>query len=85
MENEEKRQETCEVQIKDKAYLTLSEAKEYFNISVNRLRELTEHSGAVLWVTNKRLINRVQFEKELIALQSVKRKENHYGKKRKSK
>ena len=73
------------VLIKDKVYLTLNEARQYYNISINTLRKLTDNSNAVLWVSSRRLINRVQFEAELKELQNEKRKENNYGKGKQSK
>lgn len=53
------------VPIWQKSNLTLDEASEYFNIGVHKLRELSDDSNCkfVLWVGNKRLIKRVEFEK----------------------
>lgn len=53
-----------EVPIWEKHTLTLNEAAQYFNIGVNKLRELTDEDGCnfVLWVGNKRLIKRKNFE-----------------------
>lgn len=51
--------------IAEKYNLTIKEAAEYFNIGEHRLRELTESKTCtfVLWVGNKRLIKRKEFEK----------------------
>ena len=53
-----------EVPIWEKSNLTLEEAAAYSNIGVNKLRELTndERCSFVLWVGNKRLIKRKQFD-----------------------
>jgi len=53
-----------EVPIWEKSNLTLEEAAAYFNIGVNKLRELTddERCKFVLWVGNKRLIKRCAFD-----------------------
>ena len=49
-----------EVPIYEKSNLTLDEAAAYFNIGINKLRELTESKNCsfVLWVGSKRLIKR---------------------------
>jgi excisionase family DNA binding protein len=48
----------------DKAYLTLEEATEYFNIGINKLREMTNDKNCpyVIWNGTKRLIKRRKFE-----------------------
>ncbi|MCR5140951.1 MAG: helix-turn-helix domain-containing protein [Ruminococcus sp.] len=48
----------------DKAYLTLEEAAEYFNIGINKLREMTNNKNCpyVIWNGTKRLIKRRKFE-----------------------
>lgn len=53
-----------EVPIWEKSNLTLEEAAAYYNIGVNKLRELTDTGDCkfVLWVGNKRLIKRRQFD-----------------------
>ena len=62
-----------EIPIWEKAYLTLDEAAAYFNIGVNKLRELSEGENCrfVLWVGNKRLLRRKELEKHLSALYSI--------------
>ena len=44
----------------EKAYLTLEEAAEYFNIGINKLREMTNDKNCpyVIWNGTKRLIKR---------------------------
>ena len=51
----------------EKANLSLTEAADYFNIGINKLREITDADGCpyVLWVGNKRLIKRKPLEKYL--------------------
>lgn len=53
-----------EVPIWEKAALTLEEAAAYSNIGINRLRMMTNNPRCpyVLWVGNKRLIKRKQFD-----------------------
>lgn len=53
-----------EVPIWEKATLTLEEAAAYSNIGVNKLREITNARDCkfVLWIGNKRLIKRKQFD-----------------------
>lgn len=48
----------------EKAYLTLEEASEYFNIGINKLREMTNDKNCpyVIWNGTKRLIKRRKFE-----------------------
>lgn len=55
------------IDIDKKAYLTIDEASEYFNIGKNKLRAISddEHCEFVLWVGAKRLINRKKLEKYL--------------------
>ncbi|SDY16448.1 DNA binding domain-containing protein, excisionase family [Ruminococcaceae bacterium YAD3003] len=62
-----------EVPIYEKSNLTLEEAAAYFNIGVNKLRELTDDDKCpfVLWVGSKRLIKRVQFEVWLTKTYSI--------------
>lgn len=62
-----------EVPIWEKANLTLEEAASYFNIGVNKLRELSDDDKCsfVLWVGSKRLIKRKQFEEYLVKMYSI--------------
>ena len=62
-----------EVPISDKALLTLEEAAEYFNIGMNKLRELTcdDHCQFVLWNGSKRLIKREPFKEYLYKQYSI--------------
>ena len=55
------------IPIWEKSNLTLEEAAAYSNIGVNKLREITNDGKCdfVLWVGNKRLIKRRQFEQYL--------------------
>ena len=54
----------CEIPVWEKANLTLEEAAAYSNIGINRLRELSDADQCpfVLFVGNKRLIKRKQFD-----------------------
>ncbi len=62
-----------EVPIWEKSNLTLEEASEYYNIGVKKLKELTnsENCGFVLWVGNKRLIKRKQFDEYIKTIYSI--------------
>ena len=53
-----------DVPVADKALLTLDEAAMYFNIGMNKIRELTadDHCPYVLWNGSKRLIKREPFK-----------------------
>lgn len=54
-----------EIPIWQKANLTLEEAAAYFNIGINKLRQMTDAKECekyVLWVGNRRLIKRKAFE-----------------------
>lgn len=53
-----------EIPIWEKSNLTLEEAAAYSNIGINKLRSLTNEESCkfVLWVGNKRLIKRKQFD-----------------------
>ena len=53
-----------EVPIYEKSNLTLEEAAAYFNIGVNKLRQLTDDDKCpfVLWVGSKRLIKRKKMD-----------------------
>ena len=56
-----------------KSNLTLAEAANYFNIGVNKLREISDEEDCpfVLWVGSKRLIKRARFEKYLDTAYSI--------------
>lgn len=62
-----------EVDISKKSNLTLKEASIYFNIGINKLRELTEkrECSFVLWVGKKRLIKREKFTEYLDKAYSI--------------
>lgn len=61
------------VPVCEKAYLTLQEASEYFNIGCAKLRELTDtdNSQLVLWNGRKRLIKRKRMESYLDEVYSI--------------
>ncbi|MEF2813396.1 MAG: excisionase [Oscillospiraceae bacterium] len=63
----------CEVPVWEKANLTLEEAAAYSNIGINRLRELSDADQCpfVLFVGNKRLIKRKQFDAYLAEAYSI--------------
>lgn len=52
-----------EVPIWEKSNLTLEEAAAYFNIGINKIRELSDSDDCtfVLWCGKKRLIKRIKF------------------------
>ena len=62
-----------EIPIWEKSNLTLEEAASYYNIGLNKLRELTDTSDCqfVLWVGNKRLIKRRQMDTYLSHIFSI--------------
>ncbi len=62
-----------EVPIYEKSNLTLEEAAAYFNIGVNKLRQLTDDDKCsfVLWVGSKRLIKRKKMDEYLSKTFSV--------------
>ena len=62
-----------EIPIWEKSNLTLEEAAAYSNIGVGKLRELTNEESCpfVLWVGNKRLIKRRQFDTYLGTAYSI--------------
>lgn len=63
-----------EIPVYEKANLTLEEAAAYYNIGVNKLREITNEPACekyVLFVGNKRLIKRKPFEDYLMTLYSI--------------
>lgn len=62
------------IPIWEKSNLTLEEAAAYYNIGINRLRELTnteECEKYVLWVGTRRLIKRRLFDKYLSEAYSI--------------
>ena len=56
-----------ECPVYEKSNLTLEEASAYFNIGINKLREITDSNNCpfVLWVGSKRLIKRRKLEEYL--------------------
>ena len=62
-----------EVPIYKKSNLTLEEAAAYFNIGINKLRELSDNNKCtfVLWVGNRRLIKRKPLEEYLSRIYSI--------------
>lgn len=62
-----------EVPIWEKSNLTLEEASAYFNIGINRLRQLTENENCsfVLWCGSKRLIKRKKLDEYLETTYSI--------------
>ena len=62
-----------EVPIYEKSNLTLEEAAAYFNIGVNKLRQLTDDDKCsfVLWVGSKRLKKRKKMDEYLSKTFSV--------------
>ena len=63
----------CEIPVWEKVNLTLEEAAAYSNIGINRLRELSDGDQCpfVLFVGNKRLIKRKQFDSYLAEAYSI--------------
>lgn len=62
-----------EVPIYEKSNLTLEEAAAYFNIGVNKLREISDSKNCsfVLWIGNKRLIKRKKLDEYLEKAYSI--------------
>lgn len=62
-----------EIPIWEKSNLTLEEAAAYFNIGINKLREISDSDSCsfVLWVGNKRLIKRELFKEYLYKQYSI--------------
>lgn len=62
-----------DIPIWEKSNLTLEEASAYFNVGVNKLREISNADDCpfVLWVGNKRLIKRKVLEKRFESLFSI--------------
>ncbi len=59
---------SIDIPVWEKSNLSLEEASAYFNIGINKLRQITdakECEKCVLWVGNRRLIKRVLFEEYL--------------------
>ena len=54
-------------------YEVLEEAAAYFNIGINKIREISDSDKCtfVLWVGNKRLIKRKLFEEYLSKMYSI--------------
>lgn len=63
----------CEIPVWEKSNLTLEEAAAYFNIGVNKLRDLTDDKNCsfVLWVGTKRLIKKTALENYLSKQYSI--------------
>ena len=63
----------CEVPIYEKSNLTLEEAAAYFNIGINKLREISDDGRCpfVLWVGSRRLIKRKQLEEYFSKVYSI--------------
>lgn len=64
---------SIDVKIKDKAFLTIREASEYFGIGQTKIRSLTDQINCdfVLFNGSKRLIKRAKMEKYLEAQYSI--------------
>ncbi len=64
---------TVTVPIWEKSNLTLEEAASYFNIGINKIREMSNADDCpyVLWVGNKRLIKRKKFDDFLMEAYSI--------------
>ena len=63
-----------DIPLDKKKYLTLKQAATYFNIGVNRIREVSnreECAQYVLFAGNKRLISRDGFEHYLASTRSI--------------
>lgn len=56
-----------EIPLGEKEFLTVKEAAAYFNIGINKIREITDDDDCkcVLWVGRKRMIKRERFRKFL--------------------
>lgn len=57
-----------QIPIWEKSNLTLDEAAAYFNVGINKLREMLNQKECepyILWVGNRRLIKRKSFEQYL--------------------
>lgn len=62
-----------EIPVWEKAFLNLDEASAYFNLGVNKIRNMTsgEDCPHVLWNGTKRLIKRKTFEEFLTSSYSI--------------
>jgi excisionase family DNA binding protein len=63
-----------EIPVWQKANLTLEEAAAYYNIGINKLRQITDAKECekyVLWIGNRRLIKRKPFESYLQSEYSI--------------
>lgn len=63
-----------EIPVWEKSNLNLEEAAAYYNIGINKLREVTngkECEKHILWVGNKRLIKRKSFQEYLSEMYSI--------------
>lgn len=62
-----------EIPIWEKSNLTLEEAAGYFNIGINKLREISDSESCpfVLWCGSKRLIKRKVLDKYLEKIYSI--------------
>ncbi len=65
--------EKNDIPVWEKANLTLQEAAAYSNIGINKLRELSNSDECkfVLWVGNKRLIKKKQFDLYIASAYSI--------------
>lgn len=63
----------ADIPLGERDYLSLKEAAVYFNIGINKIREITndENCQCVLWVGNKRMIKRERFKEFLDEAYSV--------------
>ena len=59
--------------MEEKDFLTLKESSEYFNIGINKMREISDRYAdkTVLWVGNKRLIKKKPMKELLFKLYSI--------------
>lgn len=65
---------SIEIPVWQKSNLSLEEAAAYYNIGINKLRQLTDTKECekyVLWVGSKRLIKRAAFEAYLQSAYSI--------------
>ena len=62
-----------QVPIREQANLTLEEAAAYYNIGINKLRELSDDENCpfVLWCGSKRLIKRIALNDYLAKAYSI--------------
>lgn len=64
----------ADIPLWEKSNLNLEEASAYYNIGINKLRQMTDTKECekyVLWVGSKRLIKRVPFEAYLQSEYSI--------------